>query len=193
MTNGKALPGRINAYNPEAGSSCWPASRLNAPMSHFNHLRKINKFPILQDMSADEFFSLGLRVGLWPGAANRCLPGTNASISASIIVRHCIYKAVFGNRFLMVHNGGPVAATARHDGADIPSYRGRADQQRPVQPAQYSHRGDGEGLPLSPTTIDRLNKVLGANYAAFRELAGSSGRNAAPARERRLSQLRPHR
>ncbi|MFO1139112.1 MAG: sulfotransferase [Paracoccus sp. (in: a-proteobacteria)] len=183
MTNGKALPGRINAYNPEARVIMLAREPVERAVSHFNHLRKINKFPILQDMSADEFFSQDFELAF--GQARPIDVYLNQCIDFSLYYRKALYyKAVFGNRFLMVHNEDlsqqphdTMERIFRHIGVEPIS----SDQ---FNQRKYSHRGDGEGLPLSPTTIDRLNKVLGANYAAFRELAESSGRNAAPAREK---------
>ena len=181
MTHGPRLPARIDAYNPDARVIMLAREPIARAVSHFNHLRKINKIPILQDISADEFFTFELEAVFGQGGLRnhylmQCL---NCSLYHH---KAQSYRNVFGDRFLAIDNDDlaqnpkdTMARVFRHVGVE-PIWR------EGFRKRKYTHQDTSKGLPLSAETIARLDRILGGNYAAFCAQTGLTRRRpAAPA------------
>ncbi|WP_114347654.1 glycoside hydrolase family 99-like domain-containing protein [Paracoccus lutimaris] len=177
MATSMGLPARIESYNPDARVIMLARDPVERAVSHFNHFRKVNKIPALQEMSADEFFSRDLELAL--GQINPIDFYLMQCIDFSLYFRKAHnYRKVFGDRFMVVDNDDlsqqpqeTMERVFRHVGVD--PIRSEGFNQR-----KYSHQGDKSGLPLEPATIARLNKIFGANYNSFCNLTGLRNRNA---------------
>lgn len=176
MTNGPRLPARIDAYNPAARIIMLAREPITRAVSHFNHLRKINKIPLLQDVSAEEFFTFDLESVIGQGGLRnfylmQCLNGSLYHHKAQS------YINVFGDRFLALDNDDlaqnpedTMERAFRHVGVE-PIWREEFRQRK------YAHQDNSKGLPLSDRTIARLNRILGDNYTAFCSMTGLTRRS----------------
>lgn len=171
MTEGPRLPARIDAYNPDARVIMLAREPIARAVSHFNHLRKVNRLPILQDVSAEEFFTFDPELAIGQGSLrNHYLM---QCINCSLYLHKAqSYRNVFGDRFLVIDNDDlaqdpetTMARVFRHVGVQ-PIWREEFRQRR------YTHQDNSKGLPLSEETIARLDRILGGNYAAFCENNG---------------------
>lgn len=154
----------IHNYNPEACIIMMARDPIDRAISHFNHLKRINKVECLQDISAEAFFSRG---------PLKALGGTGIvdyymmlTLRFSFYFRKAMhYTAVFGDRFMAVGNqelrDRPQATMDRifaHIGVD------RIESDAFGQ-TRYEH-GSGKE-EISPTTRAMLSEVLQPDYAAF--------------------------
>ena len=166
MTNGPRLPARIDAYNPDARVIMLAREPVARAVSHFNHLRKVNRIPILQDVSAEEFFTFDPELAIGQGSLRDHY--VMQCIDCSLYLHKAqSYLNVFGDRFLIIDNDDlaqdpetTMERVFRHVGVE-PIWREEFWQRK------YTHQDNSKGLPLSPETIARLERILGDNYAAF--------------------------
>lgn len=166
MTSGPRLPARIDAYNPEARVIMLAREPISRAVSHFNHLRKVNMVPLLQDLSAEEFFTFDAEEIIGQGGLRnfylmQCLECSLYHHKAQS------YRNVFGDRFLAIDNDDlaqdpetTMERVFRHVGVE-PIWREEFRQRK------YAHQDASKGLPLSEETIARLSRILGGNYDTF--------------------------
>lgn len=158
------IPRLIDRYNPKARVIVIARNPVERAISHFHHLRKVNKVPALQDMDCDAFFGRNLNQtlgGLGPVAGN-FMNALNFSLYTAKVER---FRRIFGDRLLVLDNSQlrndaqeTVARTFRHVGVE------------PVWDDSFTvirHSHKTELADISPATFQRLSRILRPDYEIF--------------------------
>nr|WP_281285400.1 sulfotransferase [Paracoccus laeviglucosivorans] len=170
MAAAPTIPSKIDAYNPQARIVMLARHPIDRALSHFNHVKKVNKAPGVTEMTADEFFSRPIE---------HAISGTSAAdiyhfqtLEFSCYYRKAIhYKRIFGDRFMVVDNANLSAEPQetmnrifRH--VQVDPITSDAFGQR-----KYSHMKKDSAV-LSPKTRERLSEMFKPNYRAFCNVVG---------------------
>ncbi|SFA43879.1 SGNH hydrolase-like domain-containing protein, acetyltransferase AlgX [Paracoccus halophilus] len=178
MANEPVIPRRIHDYNPDARVIMMARDPIDRALSHFNHLRKINKIEALRSISPEEFFSRDLEAAV--SQIHQIDMYLMQCLNFSLYFRKAHnYRTVFGDRFLAVENESlsqdpqqTMERIFRHIGVD-PIRDERFGERK------YSHQDKNATYPLSPETTERLNNLFNPNYNAFCKLTGLPNRRPA--------------
>ena len=154
----------IHNYNPDARIIMMARDPVARAISHFNHLKMINKIKCLQELSAEQFFSRNLTEGFI---------GTNAvdyylmlTLRFSLYFRKALhYTSIFRDGFLAIGNQqlrDEPQSTMDRIFDHIGVARIESDD---FGQTRYSHGSDTE--QISPATRAALAEILRPDYAAF--------------------------
>jgi len=164
VANTMLIPRLIDKYSPNGKLIFIGRNPIERAISHFYHLRKVNKIPALQDMDCNTFFAHDL-ARMLPGSgpiASYFMLAINFSLFHARVNR---YKAFFGDRLLVLDNSQlrnkPQETAKRvfeHVGVD-PIW----DESFAV--IRHSHRT--KLADVSPEVFQRLSHIMRRDYEMF--------------------------
>ncbi|PYF11818.1 sulfotransferase domain-containing protein [Rhodobacter viridis] len=158
------IPRLIDHYAPQGKLILITRNPIERAISHFHHLRKVNKVAPLLEMDADAFLSRDL---------GRMLAGTGViPMHFMNVINFSLYQAkaerfrrTFGDRLLVLDNSqlrndpqGTVRRMFEHVGVDPIWEDGFVE-------IKHSHQT--ELADISRKTFDRLSHILRPDYEAF--------------------------
>jgi len=162
--NTPLIPRLIDAYSPTGRIIFISRNPIERAISHFHHLRKVNKVPVLQDMDCDTFFTRDLASmlhGSGPIARNFMFTINFSLFHAKVN----LYKRIFGDRLLVLDNSQlrsrpqeSVRRVFEHVGVE------------PIWDDSFSvirHSHKTELAHISPEVFRRLSRILRPDYEMF--------------------------
>ncbi|MGH9380122.1 MAG: sulfotransferase domain-containing protein [Thermoanaerobaculia bacterium] len=166
-----AIPQSIKEFNPDAKIIVITRDPVERAISHFYHLRNINKVPLLQDMDINEFFD---------GPFASCITLTDARENflhqtlyfSSYARKAMFYRNAFPRENLLFLRNEDLRASARSTMERVFSFLGlNGIYSREFEKLKYSVRRNMS--ELAPELRNKLSRFFAKDQEAFARVAGS--------------------
>ncbi|MCI2395570.1 sulfotransferase [Aliiroseovarius sediminis] len=164
VTNTPLMPRLINNYNPDGKVIVIARNPVERAISHFHHLQRVNKLPVLQEMDCTTFFSHEINK-MFPGIGPLQANFMNVLNFSCYVAKVEKYRSVFGERLLILDNSQlrsapqeTIERVFQHVGVD-PIWN------RSFTEIQHSHQT--KLTDISPAVFERLSDLLRPDYEKF--------------------------